>query len=799
MKEIRRIVIEGFRAVLDPLTLDFSNDCRSMAVFGENAAGKSSLADAVEWFYYGRVDHLWKENCHEESLRNTLLAKAASSTVRMTFNEGPLDSVKSLDPALSSSQSNKSKDLSSYLDEFQDGQERLVLRNADLLVFVLSTKTEKRQYLAEIIGYEALDSFREAIQRAQYQIETNTEYVTAKKNLPSHQKEVAMMAGETVTDDGQLFAVAQKLAANAGVMVKICDDDSYSLSVENLKTQIGQQAGATLKLKLGQAAESLRVLGKVAASAVDTFGSFIIDYEALLKSEEELRQIKLEGFLALGKKTVDEGLGDEGVCPLCEQPKSHEELREQLRVRLEKLRESRKKSDAALAKKGAAAADLGSASRAAESAIGMCAGSGSGQAVLDIVRGYKAFVDALLSRLTIAFNNYEPIESKLETETASLGIEIENEGLRLAGEIRALELSKEQQKLVDLISLLEKLRDTYLRWRRDSLSMQSFDAQIRTLATIKSRFSAVYLETLQSALDLMSGLISRYYIAMHPGENVDELQLRVLEEGVEFQYRFRGQLAYPPRKYLSESHLNSLGIAAFLAAANLFNKSTRFLVLDDVVTSFDANHRLRLLRLLTRQFSDWQLLLLTHEPVWFEMIKKEVAPKGWVISEIEMLPSGTVQLSGAPDGMKELVNQKIARGTAVASDLRVLLENILKEICSELQAKVEFRFNEINEKRMPGELLSALKATLNKRSPTTVGLSIFGRVDTDCMLLNVASHDSSPGISSGDFRVCHQDIFEFDGVFCCSACKSYVSVERYSDPDRKVFCKCRKLELAWKQ
>ena len=36
-----------------------------------------------------------------------------------------------------------------------------------------------------------------------------------------------------------------------------------------------------------------------------------------------------------------------------------------------------------------------------------------------------------------------------------------------------------------------------------------------------------------------------------------------------------------------ESHFNSLGIAAFLAPTKLFNKVTNFLVLDDIVTSFD--------------------------------------------------------------------------------------------------------------------------------------------------------------------------------------------------------------------
>ncbi|MGH9548253.1 MAG: hypothetical protein ACRD3W_02715 [Terriglobales bacterium] len=43
---------------------------------------------------------------------------------------------------------------------------------------------------------------------------------------------------------------------------------------------------------------------------------------------------------------------------------------------------------------------------------------------------------------------------------------------------------------------------------------------------------------------------------------------------------------YPPMKYLSESHLNSLGICLFLASARLVNAEAGFLVLDDIRHEF---------------------------------------------------------------------------------------------------------------------------------------------------------------------------------------------------------------------
>ena len=61
MIRLRQLRVAGFRGVLDPLTIDLGFECHSIAIFGENATGKSSIADAVEWFYTDRVDHLWKE------------------------------------------------------------------------------------------------------------------------------------------------------------------------------------------------------------------------------------------------------------------------------------------------------------------------------------------------------------------------------------------------------------------------------------------------------------------------------------------------------------------------------------------------------------------------------------------------------------------------------------------------------------------------------------------------------------------------------------------------------------------
>ncbi|MEJ2378390.1 MAG: AAA family ATPase [Pseudolabrys sp.] len=81
MIRLRKLIITGFRGARFDLPLDFTKDYKSVSIFGENATGKSTVTDAIEWFLLGKVEHLWREDCKEESLRNVLIGDKDSSIV----------------------------------------------------------------------------------------------------------------------------------------------------------------------------------------------------------------------------------------------------------------------------------------------------------------------------------------------------------------------------------------------------------------------------------------------------------------------------------------------------------------------------------------------------------------------------------------------------------------------------------------------------------------------------------------------------------------------------------------------
>jgi hypothetical protein len=207
----------------------------------------------------------------------------------------------------------------------------------------------------------------------------------------------------------------------------------------------------------------------------------------------------------------------------------------------------------------------------------------------------------------------------------------------------------------------------------------------------------------------------------------------------------------------------------------------------------------RLLHLLRDEFSNWQIILLTHEPFWFELIKKEMASSGWLFTELEIVSRSGIQLKASSRDVKEQISSKQKDGTLAANELRTVMERMLKDIGLGLEVKMAFRFNDQNERRMPGELLSALRSTLSKKSPGTLANPVFSKRETCNLVATSGSHDSGPVLSSGDIATCCEDVLGFDEQFYCRECNAYVSVERLVQHEGRIYCKCGKKYLDWKE
>ena len=82
-----------------------------------------------------------------------------------------------------------------------------------------------------------------------------------------------------------------------------------------------------------------------------------------------------------------------------------------------------------------------------------------------------------------------------------------------------------------------------------------------------------------------------------------------------------GREGEDPRALTSEGHLDSLGLCIFLGFVKKFNAGCSLIVLDDVVSTLDAKHRENICKLLLEEFRDKQLIITTHDEVWYKQLR----------------------------------------------------------------------------------------------------------------------------------------------------------------------------------
>ena len=220
--------------------------------------------------------------------------------------------------------------------------------------------------------------------------------------------------------------------------------------------------------------------------------------------------------------------------------------------------------------------------------------------------------------------------------------------------------------------------------------------------------------------------MAQIYAALHPGEDLDAVSVEPwTAKGVELAIEFHGSHQRPPHGVLSESHLNSLAIALFLAMAESFNEQIGFLVLDDVINSFDVEHRGRLAELLADGFSEWQLIVLTHDQQFFEHLSRR-APS-WRRLEFTSWSheSGPRTTQYETTDILRNARERLERGDVhdAAARARRALEELLQEVCEALWAPLPFRRGQANDKREIGELFKGVAAYAEGAREAPVGVA----------------------------------------------------------------------------
>ena len=207
--KISKLEVKGLRGVKQELTLELLG--KSALIYGDNGAGKSTISDAIEWYYKDKVEHLKGEEIGRsgtEALRHIDLADDQVATTSVQVTDHSLTSEKSLSLSgvkLIASHSNESEDFKNYLAE--SSSENLILQYRELTTFILATKTHRLATLSAIIGYKDITGTL-ALLKSAYNA---TQKIIKIRDFPrlfgELDQEIIEQYGQNVTSDDQFLKV----------------------------------------------------------------------------------------------------------------------------------------------------------------------------------------------------------------------------------------------------------------------------------------------------------------------------------------------------------------------------------------------------------------------------------------------------------------------------------------------------------------------------------------------------------------------------------------------------------------
>jgi hypothetical protein len=323
----------------------------------------------------------------------------------------------------------------------------------------------------------------------------------------------------------------------------------------------------------------------------------------------------------------------------------------------------------------------------------------------------------------------------------------------------------DSSKLEAAIALLERGIASHAEIISAENAISGAGELARRAGVAREAFSKARENAIQKVFEQIAATVLDFYRRLHDFDGVNErsectaLELkptsRAAAGGLRLAIQFLGLAdSKDPRAFLSEGHLDSLGLCLFLATVHIFNPPGSLLVLDDVLTSIDKEHRRRVGELLFQEFADYQIVLTTHDEHWHDLLNSTARAWGiqgkWSFKKVENWTVDSGPALSEVDSSWEFVDAHLIETEyrELGGPFRLILEDFLKRTAAKLELKVKFKFD---GKYTAGDFVTAgiqdvIRESLIKLVPadetgvrTDVG-RVFGQGD----LVNFLSHDN-PG------------------------------------------------------
>ena len=198
---------------------------------------------------------------------------------------------------------------------------------------------------------------------------------------------------------------------------------------------------------------------------------------------------------------------------------------------------------------------------------------------------------------------------------------------------------------------------------------------------------------------------------IHPKQPIEDVHLGCSgkDKAIDVCLKFHGIPQSDPRLTLSEGYRNSLGLSIFLALASQGDAKDNPILLDDIVSSFDREHRGMVTQLLRTELKERQVILFTHDREWFGELTSILEPEGnWKFFTLKKWESPEIGIELLPttytfDEAEELLKGHVGLcGNAV----RAIMDTELPKAAEKLKLTMPYLRGHHNDTRMAADFLN---------------------------------------------------------------------------------------------
>ena len=224
---------------------------------------------------------------------------------------------------------------------------------------------------------------------------------------------------------------------------------------------------------------------------------------------------------------------------------------------------------------------------------------------------------------------------------------------------------------------------------RDSLDLQA------------KAFGGAIVGHVQNLVDGLQGEMGAIYNDIQgPHASAPPIRIKLAEEGASNQRSAKLLIDFAdncrealPGGFLSDSQIHTLALALRLAAIRMFNAEVKILALDDIVTSYDADRRKNIASVLGDRLADFQIILVTHDEHFFDMLRDQLPADRWQFKRIRDLRDDIGPIFDDHRTRDEEIEARLAAGENAGADMRVAEEEWLTRICYEFRTPTTFQRN----------------------------------------------------------------------------------------------------------